>query len=321
MPAGQGYYRTSYPPFQPGRRRPRQLAGRGRRTSMYTKGRAPQSNPSLASMQAATKIQRAFRKKRFVPKNPISAGTEVYQCRLAKQTSALSASAGSQASGPKNSLLLQPAMFHSASTIVDSNGHQFSILGTFIKPVYGWTTKVRISFSNIANHADNKAGLLLRLHHGVVKVAMNKTAFAFSNHAAFASAAVGEANRQLFDSNVTSDFLEYVKQNRDVQVNGSWIVKPNRNNMIRVDSLVHTNTVPSTTDTISSYNTPPPKTYTINHPVPKMKTRIQKDGTSPHFPMPTYLWQPFVLLTCDQLTANSGHFDVEHSSRLYFTDN
>lgn len=271
--------------------------------------------------KAARVIQRKWRKKRYVPKKPLSVGTEVYQCRLGTQTTTLSANAGGQSQGPKNSLLLQPALFHGSSTIVDSEGSPYSVQGAFIKPVYGWNTKIRISFSNIASHADNKAGLLLRLHHGVVKVAMNKTAFSFSNHAAFASAASSECLRQLYDSNITSDFLEYSQKNRDVKINGSFIVKPNRNQMIRVDELVTTNTVPSTTDTVKSYNSPPPKCYTINHPVPKMKTRIQKDSTSPHFPMPLHLWMPFVLLTCDQLTGNSGHFDVEHSSRMYFTDN
>lgn len=313
-----GYW-VNAPPYSSFARKPRQP--RRYNTSRKTAGVMVPAPRAPNRLPPGIKVKMNYSGKRVVPRKPISAGTECYQMRLAKQTSTLTNNAASQAGGPKNSLLLQPAGFHGSTTITDGDGNPYSILGNFIKPVYGWITKVRVSFQNIASHADNKMGLVLRLHHGVVKVAMNKTAFSFSGHSAFASAASGEVLRQLYDSNITSDFLDYTKKNRDVKINGSFIVKPNRSNMIRTDYLAVTNTVPSTTDTIKSYNAPPPKEYVIHHPVPKMKTRIQKDGTAPHFPMPLHLWMPFTILTCDQLTGNSGHFDVEHSSRLYFTDN
>jgi hypothetical protein len=76
----------------------------------------------------------------------------------------------------------------------------------------------------------------------------------------------------------------------------------------------------STSGELESINVPPPKTYTIRHMCPKNKTRVEK-AQDHSFPCPSNLWIPWVMIASPQLTTNSGHFDLEYSSRMYFTDN
>lgn len=289
------------------------------------KGRAPQSSGGFqmsGQTHAAMKIQRAFRKKRYVARKPISVGTEVYQIRLASQSANLVAVSGSTTNGPANSLIMLPAFFSQHSTCVDSNGTAYTPTGNWIKPVYSHTTKLRVSFDQITNHDDNKGGLNLRIIHGFVKIPTSKavSGAGWASQAAFETEVLKIIKENLFESNVVSDFLEYSQKNRNVHIAGRFDVKPNRTNMIRVDSLVHTNAVPSTTDTISSATYPPPKCYTIKHVLPPNKTRLA--FASDHsFPLPENMYLPFVMASCAQLTGNSGSFKCEHSSRMYFTDN
>lgn len=278
---------------------------------------------------AATKIQRQFRKKRvakatkYSSRKPISYGTEVYQMRLTAQSASLSAHAGSTTLGPKNSVILLPAFFNQQTTSHDSNGDLYSPSGSWLKQVYSFTSKVRCSFENITNHDDNKSGLNLRCVHGFVKVPISKAASGsgWGSQALFEAQVLTVLKENLYESNIVADFLEYSQKNRNVHISGRFDVKPNRNNMIRVDSLVHTNTVPSTTDTISSATYPPPKCYTIKHNIAPNKTRLAHTSDSAKFPVPENLYLPFTMFACDQLTANSGHFAIEHSSRMYYTDN
>ncbi len=274
--------------------------------------RVPPGIKFTPQTKAAVQIQRAFRKTRYVPKKPLAVGTEVYQIRTVPQNENISQNAASVLLGPKNSSIIMPTFFNSASDVVDNNGFAYKISGSFIKPVYGWKTKLRISFKDIAHHADNKGGLLLRVHHGVMKVSPDKFNASIVSRADFAAACLVHLRQELYNSEVSSNFLDFAQKNRNIKVNGSWVVKPNRNNMIRMDESIG----PAT---MQSFNAPPPKCYTVNHPIPPNKTRCTfvDDST----PLPTQLWVPWLLIGCDQMSSNSGHFLCEYSSRMYFTDN
>ena len=265
------------------------------------------------------KKRKFVRKKKpmYKPKKPISLGTEVYQMRLATQTDTISAHSGSESLGPKNSLIVLPSWFNSASTCVDSEGATYTVQGNWVKPCYSFTSKLRISFANIANHADNKAGLNLRCYHGVLNLTENKLTdnSAPLSQAAFQTTCLLACKEELFNSNLTADPLDYEKRNRNVRVLGSFDVVPDRRRMIRMDVKED-----STSGELESINVPPPKTYTIRHMCPKMKTRVEK-AQDHSFPCPSNLWIPWVMIASPQLTTNSGHFDLEYSSRMYFTDN
>jgi hypothetical protein len=224
--------------------------------------------------------KRKFQKKKpmFKPRKPISMGTEVYKVSVPPQASvSLVALTASAANGPKNSLLFLPSMFSQHHTVKDSADHDHTIEGTWVKFVYGSKSKFRVSFNGIANHADNYGGLNLMCHHGVCKITMEKlnSGHGYATAADFESAVLTLLKKELFNSGVTSDFLSFSQQNRNIKITSSFRVRPNRNDMILDDHSLHT------ANHQNQLSFPPPKLITINHAVPKMKTKINKSAEVP----------------------------------------
>jgi hypothetical protein len=298
-------------------RKPQQLKGRGRHTAFGIKGRQPERLPPGIKLhpktKAALQIQRQFRKTRYVPKKPIALGVECYQIRLAAQSTTLSQNAGSALLGPKNSTIMLSGMFHASHTVTDSSGAPYVIDGNWMKFVYGNTSKVRITFNNIAFHADNKQGLNLRFHHGLLKVTPDKFNATLTTQADWVAAIEVELRKQLYESDMCADFLDYSLKNRNIKLLNSFDVKPNRNHMIRKDEEMGT-------DHIKDFSSPPPVTFKINHPTPQMKTRVAYTADTNPVPVPHNLWVPFMVASCSQMTSNSGSFNIEYTSRSYFTD-
>lgn len=257
------------------------------------------------------------KKPRFVPKKPIAMGVECYQFRLSTQSTTLSANTGSVVNGPANSEICLPAGFSANTVCTDSNGTLYNISGSWLKPVYNYTTKVKVDFSGIVKHADNVSGLNLRCHHGLIKMTAVKAieGSGWGSQANFQTEVLKLIKENLYESNISADYLDYSQKNRNVKVIKSFDVVPDRRRMIRMDMLED-----SSTGSLTSVNTPPPKCFTIHHPCPRMKTRVAKTSDSAAFPVLENLWIPWVMLTCSQLTTNSGHFNVDYSSRMYFTD-
>jgi hypothetical protein len=156
-----------------------------------------------------------------------------------------------------------------------------------------------------------------------MKIPMGKlnSGHVYATQADFEAAVFVALKKELFNSNITSDYLDFDQANRNIKVFSSFNIRPNRNNMILQDTINTTNVIPSTTDTTKSFTVPPPKTFSVFHTVPKLKTKVARaTGGASGAMFPVNLWVPFTMFTCQQLTANSGHFNIEHSSRMYFTD-
>ena len=116
-------------------------------------------NPRAKRVQRPRKFQkRKFvkRKPLFKPRKPVSMGTEVYQLWVEGVNRNLIANTGSVANGPKNSQLILPAGFDQHTICQDGNSTLHHPDGAFIKPVYSWTTKLRISFNHISKHLTTK---------------------------------------------------------------------------------------------------------------------------------------------------------------------
>jgi hypothetical protein len=253
------------------------------------------------------------KKTRFVPRKPIARGVECYQVRLAEQSATLSQNAGSALLGPKNSEIIFDAWRHASHTITDSSGAPYVIDGNWVKCVYSSVNKFRVSFDDISFHADNQAGLNLRCHQGVMMITPAKFSASLSTQVDWVAAIEVELRKQLYNSDMCSDFLDYAQKNRNIKITKTFNVRPNRNHMIRVDEEIGTTHM-------KQFNSPPPVTFTVNHSVPKMKTRMGYTSDTNPVPVPENLWVPFTCFTCEQLTSNSGHFNISYSSRSYFTD-
>lgn len=275
------------------RRRPQQLKGRGRRTSMYTKGRASQPNPSWKQMKAAQTIQRFQRGRRA--RKALQYNVELFQWDVSPVFHNMTHTAASAVNGPKNTYLLYPAGFNSLTANQASNGNY--ICPKFLK------SKLSIGFMDLTTHADT-FGLQCKVYHGRVKVTLDKVQ---STHAASQAAFAAEVDvivkRELFDSQFSSEFLDFTQRNRNLIIDGKWTVKPNQ------DHIAHG----------TSAWVAPDKQYNINHRVPGIKTRTSP-ATSSHVPLLVNMWLPFVAVECNALTANTGTLKIGYSSKLYFSD-
>jgi hypothetical protein len=175
--------------------------------------------------------------------------------------------------------------------------------------------KFRISFDKIVpDHADSEKGFNLRMHVVRLKVTPSKFGARVDSLANFSADVEANILLQLRNSNMTADFLEYSRKNRDIQILSTEHIKPNRNSAIR--KVITT----GTTDEI--FSCPPPICKTVNHSIAKLKTRVMPDAfISPSADQfPANLWVPLVAFTCEELSLQTGTITIEHASRTYYQD-
>jgi hypothetical protein len=161
----------------------------------------------------------------------------------------------------------------------------------------------------VANHADSAKGFILRMHTVSLKITPSKFNARHDSLANFAADCEAQVLLQLRNSSMNSDFLEYSRKNRDIQIIKTEDIKPSRDHAIVKSSVFN--------DPNETYSAPPPVCKTVNHKIAKLKTRVEH---STQGKVPVNLWVPCVVFTCDNLTANTGTFTIEQSSRTYYQD-
>lgn len=276
------------------RRRPQQLRGRGRR---FAKGKnRVQPNPTWQQMKAAQTIQKYQRGRRA--RAALQYNVELFQWGVNPVHHAMGENSASASHGPKNTYLSYPAGFNALTTNQSSNGN-------FICPKF-LKSKLSINFKSLTLHPDTQ-GLTCRVYHGRIKVTIDKLVSTHAaNQAAFAAEVDAVVKRELFDSQFSSDFLEFRQRNRNIIIDGKWNVKPSLNSAPIDDSA-------------QARFCAPDKEYVINHVLPKIKTRTVP-ATSSHVPLLVNMWLPFVAVECNHLTSHTGPLNIGYSSKLYFSD-
>ena len=232
---------------------------------------------------------------------PLAYNVETLIADLPPQTSAFGVVAQDD-NTPKNTKVYLPAMW-------ERNTSDHPINGSWMTPCY-INQKFRISFNNmVANHADSAKGFILRMHTVSLKITPSKFGARTTSLANFAADCEAQVLLQLRNSSMNSDFLEYSTRNRDIQIISTQEIRPSRDRSIVKQSVDD--------GTNEIFSAPPPVCKTVNHRVAKLKTRV---GTITNNKLPLNLWVPCVVFTCDQLTANTGTFTIEQSSRTYYQD-
>ena len=230
--------------------------------------------------------------------------TEIFQYTLAPQSANFSAVAEAN-NQSKNTKVFLGALYNRNTSVLEQ-----AVRGDWICPKY-YTDKYRISFNGIVpDHADSEQGFLLRMHVVQVKIAPNKVPVDTDTQANWSTGIEALVNREVASSNLTSDFLEFARTNRSLNIISSEEIRPNRNQMIRK------NISPGTTG--ENYSCPPPVCRTVKHRIPTFKQRLNANGSVSPKLEASYV--SAVVFTCDQLSINTGHFQIEHSSKFYFTD-
>ncbi len=230
--------------------------------------------------------------------------TEIFQYTLSPQSASFGANAASAIQSANTKVFLG-ALYNRNTTVLEQ-----AVRGDWICPKF-YTDKYRISFDGIVpDHADSNKGFLLRMHVVQVKIAPNKVPVATDTQANWSTEIEALVNREVAASNITADFLEFAKSNRNIRVIRTETIRPNRNAMIRKNLQVGT--------TGENYSCPPPVCRTVKHQIPQFKQKLNANGSVS--PKLEQSYVNAVLFTCDQLSTNTGSFTIEHSSKFYFTD-
>lgn len=223
----------------------------------------------------------------------------------------LEAVAGSKINGPKNSVILQVQNFHPNSEKLTQGTGAAQCVGNWITPSsYGINHKFELDFEGlIPAHADSKAGFNIDVYVINVKVSGNKSGLTGADtYATWTAQMENILQAELFEAGFDSDYLEYIEKNRNIQVVSHWRVKASQDRKFSTE--------------FGNIMCAPPKRYSVSHktPYPGRKQRLtpSSDATSVFQMNDTH--QPCVLIMCDELTGNTGHVKIRHTSRMYYTD-
>lgn len=235
---------------------------------------------------------------------PYAYNVEVLQRDLAPQLTQFTNN-DATASIPENFQLHMPCMFNSQ----DSNPDPFPN-GNWLTPKW-LKSKFRISFDKIvADHADSAKGFNLWMVQGVIKSTGEKSGADTSSYANWTADILTMVGKQCLESDMTANYLDFTKKNRNIRIIQKRLIKGNRNGTLRKAIIA--------SDDGENYTAPSPVCLSINHALPNFKQRLASGHNEPTIMNQSYV--PFVAFYCDELTRNTGSFTIEQSSRFYYTD-
>lgn len=255
----------------------------------------------------------AYKKKKVYPSArgnyvPRAYNVETKIIELPVQTEALTYDAGT-VTNPSNSLVVLPATWDPQTSLQVANVNVHD--GVWATPCY-INQKFRITMDKIVpDHADSDQGFTLKMIVGRLKITPDKFGARTTSFASYCADCLAQVKKELAESDMNSTFMEYSKRNRNIEIFSNKRIVPNRNGMIR-------KTI-GQGSTGENYSAPPPIERSVNHRVAKLKTRVARAGDGEHT-LFNNLWIPFTLFQCPELSANTGHIQVEQVSRLYFQD-
>lgn len=235
---------------------------------------------------------------------PYAYNVEVLQRNLPKQSTDFGAIV-SATDLPANTTIHMPCMFNAQDTDLSTR-----VNGQWLTPKW-LKSKFRISFDSIiSDHADSAKGFNLWMVQGVVKSTGEKGDANTATWGTWTTDIKNIVGTQLVNSDLTADYLDFSKSNRNIRIISKKQIKGNRNGMLRKAET------PGTTGV--NYTAPSPVCLSINHALPNFKQRIASADTAAPKLNQSYI--PFVAFYCAELTANTGTFTIEQSSRFYYTD-
>ena len=175
---------------------------------------------------------------------PRAYNVEVLQRDLTPQTTQFGQN-DATTSIPANFQLHMPCMFNE-----DDEDTNSPVTGSWITPKW-LKSKFRISFDNIvADHADSRKGFNLWMIQGVIKSTGEKSGANTASYAAWCADIKTMVGKQCLDSDMTANYLDFTKKNRNIRIVQKRLIKPNRNQSVRQAIFASTDG--------ESYSAPPP---------------------------------------------------------------
>lgn len=277
----------------PPARRPYRKRKPKRKTTYRKKANAPRRMPYKSSRGKVV---------------PYAYNVEILQRDLLPQTTNMRDNDAS-ALIPKNTSIHMPCMFNA-----NDEELQQVVTGNWITPKW-LKSKFRVSFDKIVpDHADSAKGFNLWMIQGVVKTTGEKSFAVTDTYANWTQDILNTVGSQLVNSDFSSDYLDFTKKNRNIRIIQKKLIKGNRNGTLRQAILPASGQGQG-----ENYTAPSPVCFSVNHALPNFKQRVLNNTTLTYLVMnQTYI--PFVAFYCDELTANTGTFTIEQSSRFYYSD-
>ena len=284
------------------------------RPAVYFPGRHPGHH--ARRHRAATMLQARFRgrkarkvtrKRGQLAKKNVAAKQDQFRTEIkfmedsAVTTIALQPNAASAADGLKNSLTIVPPAFvlNADRGVGDSD-----VIGSWIRYAYPTKLKVLIDWSTlITTHPDAAKGFNWQCHQVLIKNTFKKAGLSPS-----LAHAVNIVKDTTFESHLTASHLSFTKQNRQVQVLRSFRIQPRLFNRTFATDLLQA----------SSADYAPVTTLSFSWNMKKDKTRLVVHDGSKY--SPNELWIPAVIISCDQISANTSGPTISYLSKCWYTD-
>lgn len=233
------------------------------------------------------------------------------------------AAAGSEANGPKNTITVigglqafDPAggTPHTAKTGFKRGLECDNIVGCWITEAYGSLFKYRISYNSLTLPTQPAVlhGLNVKVVHGIYKNTGAKMGAPLTNQVAFHAHLWTELKKELYDSQFSSDHLEFKKPNRRIRVLKKYTLRPKNTQFKEIELSTAEVAICS-----------PPSEGRFKFPKAPLKqkledvTTVAADGNNA---VASSSWIPFTLFQCDELDAHEGHLTLEYTSKCYWRD-
>lgn len=245
-------------------------------------------------------------------------------------------SAGSVLTGPKNSYLVLGGM-HAHSPDGQIGGIDYlsktgfqrgtgcdQIIGCWVTEAYNSVFKYRLKFDALvpSQTATNPPvyqwpSIHVRILHGVYMNTGSKMDASLNDVSTFYGDIRRDLKKELYESTVSSDHLEFRERNRRIKILKDFKIKPDMSQLGNFQSAdADGNLVP--------WQSPcPPYEGRFSFPKAPLKQKLEDvatPGDANRTSVPAHSWVPFTLFMCEELQGTSV-IPVEWSSKFYIKDN
>jgi hypothetical protein len=231
--------------------------------------------------------------------------TEIKKIESALVSTSLTHNVAGPTTGLKNSATLCPTSFNAG---IKQGTGEGELLGSWMTYRYPLKLKLTIDFGSLnLSNPDAVQGLPLYYYQGYVA-----TSFARENVTPSLAAAQTIVKRELYDSGLESDHLNFRRMSNNVKIFRRGRIYPDFN------ARIGDYTTADAAGTASYQKTAPPKNMTFGWSLPKNKQKLIKHTTN-HFQENVNM-VPFLVITNPNATTNTGTLEMGSIDAFWYSD-
>lgn len=244
------------------------------------------------------------------------------------QTHDIAIKPASAVNGPKNSWVV-PCGLYSYNPSGNTGGVLYTkktglqqgtdceeVQGCWITEAYPSVIRWRITFEQIVPIDNQWPSISVRVIHGVYKNTLEKLGASTHNAPTSINEGLVHLKEELFNSQVSSDHLEFPEKNRRIQILSDKRHYPGDLQLFSVDN----------TAGAAYRNMPPPLEGIFRFPHHALKQKLMKmenPGPQELNMCPFFSWIPFTVFMCDELMSDQTaqqKLTLSYATKYYFRD-